>query len=70
MIKRRKARELAIQALFYIDMSQNDSKEAVKLFCENFVTSKRNLSFFFRLINGVSKAIPEIDSIDQPYVHC
>ena len=67
MINRRKARELAIQALFYIDMSQNDSKEAVKLFCENFVTSKRNLSFFFRLINGVSKAIPEIDSIVERF---
>ena len=67
MINRRKARELAIQALFYIDMSQNDSKEAVKLFCENFVTSKRNLSFFFRLINGVSKAMPEIDSIVERF---
>ncbi len=67
MIKRRKARELAIQALFYIDMSQNDSKEAVKLFCENFVTSKRNLSFFFRLVNGVSKAMPEIDSVVERF---
>ncbi|MDL1981855.1 MAG: transcription antitermination factor NusB [Deltaproteobacteria bacterium] len=67
MIKRRKARELAMQALFYMDMSQNDSKEAVKLFCENFVTSKRNLSFFLRLINGVSKAMPEIDSVVERF---
>jgi len=51
-----------MQALFYMDMSQNDSKEAIKLFCENFVTSERNLPFFLELINGVIKAMPEIDS--------
>lgn len=51
-----------MQALFYMDMGQNDSKEAVKLFCENFVTSKRNLPFFLELINGVIEAMPEIDS--------
>ncbi|MBW2737257.1 MAG: transcription antitermination factor NusB [Deltaproteobacteria bacterium] len=62
MKNRRKARELAMQALFYMDMSQNDSKEAIKLFCENFVTSERNLPFFLELINGVIKAMPEIDS--------
>lgn len=50
-----------MQALFYVDMGQNDSKEAVKLFCENFVTSKRNLPFFLELINGVIEAMPEID---------
>ncbi|RLC26566.1 MAG: transcription antitermination factor NusB [Deltaproteobacteria bacterium] len=67
MRNRRKARELAMQALFYIDMSQNDSKEAIKLFYENFVTSKRNLSFFFELINGVIKALPEIDSVIERF---
>jgi len=67
MINRRKARELALQALFYMDMSQNDSKEAVKLFCENFVTSKKDLSFFFRLVNGVVKARPEIDSVVERF---
>ena len=67
MINRRKARELALQALFYIDISQNDSKEAVKLFCENFVTSKKDLSFFFRLVNGVVKARPEIDSVVERF---
>jgi len=56
-----------MQALFYMDMSQNDSKEAVKLFCENFVTSKRSLSFFLELINGVIKALPEIDSVIERF---
>ena len=56
-----------MQALFYIDMSQNDSKEAIKLFCENFVTSKRNLSFFLELINGVIKGLPEIDSVIERF---
>ncbi|MBT9438682.1 MAG: transcription antitermination factor NusB [Desulfobacterales bacterium] len=67
MRNRRKARELAMQALFYMDMSQNDSKEAIKLFCENFVTSKRNLPFFLELINGVIKALPEIDSVIERF---
>lgn len=56
-----------MQALFYMDMSQNDSKEAIKLFCENFVTSKRSLSFFLELINGVNKALPEIDSVIERF---
>jgi N utilization substance protein B len=67
MRNRRKARELAMQALFYMDMSQNDSKEAIKLFCENFVTSKRSLSFFLELIKGVIKALPEIDSVIERF---
>lgn len=56
-----------MQALFYKDMSQNDSKEAIKLFCENFVPSKRSLSFFLELINGVIKALPEIDSVIERF---
>ncbi|MBA3018913.1 MAG: transcription antitermination factor NusB [Proteobacteria bacterium] len=63
MRNRRKARELAMQVLFYMDMSHNYSEEAVKLFCGNFVTSKSSLSFFLELINGVIKALPEIDSV-------
>lgn len=56
-----------MQALFYMDMGQNDSKEAIKLFCENFVTSKRSLSFFLELINGVIKVLPEIDSVIERF---
>jgi len=67
MRNRRKARELAMQALFYMDMSQNDSKEVVKLFCENFVASQRSLSFFLELINGVIKALSEIDSVIERF---
>ena len=56
-----------MQALFYMDMSQNDSEEVVKLFCENFATSKSSLSFFLKLINGVIKAAPEIDSVIERF---
>jgi N utilization substance protein B len=56
-----------MQALFYMDMSQNDSKEVIKLFCENFVTSKKSLSFFLELTNGLIKALPEIDSIIERF---
>ncbi len=56
-----------MQALFYMDMSHNDSKEAVKLFCKNFSTSKRSLAFFLELIDGVIKAMPEIDSVIERF---
>ena len=61
MKNRRKARELAMQVLFYMDISHNYSTEVLKFFCENFVPSKRNLSFFLKLTNGVIKTMPEID---------
>jgi N utilization substance protein B len=67
MRNRRKARELAMQALFYMDMSQNDSEEVIKLFCENFATSKSSLSFFLKLINGVIKTAPKIDSVIERF---
>ncbi len=52
-----------MQALFYMDMIRNDSEEALKLFCNNFISSKKDLSFFLELVKGVVRTRSEIDSI-------
>jgi N utilization substance protein B len=67
MGNRRKSRELAMQALFYMDMSQNDSKEKLEHFCENFTPSKKALPFFLKLVNGVMNARPEIDAVIERF---
>ena len=63
MGNRRKSRELAMQALFYMDMIQNDSNEILKNFCSNFTPPKKMLPFFLKLVNGVIQGKGEIDSI-------
>ncbi len=67
MVNRRKSRELAMQALFYMDMSKNDSEETIKLFCDNFAFSKEASLFFLKLVNGVIHTRPEIDSIIERF---
>jgi len=67
MGNRRKSRELAMQALFYMDMSQNDSDELLEHFCLNFATSKKARPFFLKLVKGVIQARPEIDSIIETF---
>lgn len=63
MGNRRKSRELAMQALFYIDMSKNDSNEMLESFCDNFSPPKKMVPFFFKLVKGVIQGKGEIDSI-------
>jgi N utilization substance protein B len=63
MGNRRKSRELAMQALFYIDMNQDDSNELLARFCVNFNPSKKTRPFFLKLVSGVIQAKSEIDSI-------
>ena len=67
MGNRRKSRELAMQALFYMDMSQNYSKEMLECFCENFTPSKNALPFFLKLVQGVMHARPEIDAVIERF---
>lgn len=64
---RRRSRELAIQALFYMDISKNDSQETVKLFCDNFVRSKNAIPFFLELVNGVIDYRSKIDYIIERF---
>lgn len=67
MGNRRKSRELAMQALFYMDMNQNDSNELLERFCLNFTFSKKARPFFLKLVEGVIQAKPEIDSIIETF---
>lgn len=67
MGNRRKSRELAMQALFYIDMSQNDSNDLLDRFCENYKPSTKVLSFFLKLVRGVLEARSDIDKIIERF---
>jgi transcription antitermination protein NusB len=63
MGNRRKSRELALQALFYIDMSDEDATNALRLFCDNFKPPKVARPFFMKLVLGVLSAKPAIDEV-------
>ncbi|MBW2568293.1 MAG: transcription antitermination factor NusB [Deltaproteobacteria bacterium] len=67
MINRRKSREIAMQALFYIDISKNDSKETIKLFCDNFKVLQEASPFFLKLVNGVMHTKQDIDPIIERF---
>ncbi len=67
MVNRRKSRELAMQALFYIDRSKNDSEETIKLFCDNFTFSQKASPFFLKLVNGVIHTRQDIDPIIERF---
>jgi N utilization substance protein B len=60
---RRKARELAMQALFCMDMRNNASVEMLAHFCENFQTSEKSQAFFLKLVNGVLETKGELDAL-------
>ena len=60
---RRKARELAMQALFYMDIQNNASVEMLAHFCENFQPSEKSQLFFLKLVNGVLETKGELDAL-------
>lgn len=64
---RRRSRELAMQALFYMDIHQNTSPELVERFCEYFSPPQKTRPFFFKLVNGVLAAKPEIDALIERF---
>ena len=64
---RRRARELAMQALFYMDAQQNGSPLMLERFCENFNLPQKVRPFFLQLVNGVLAAQPQIDSLIEKY---
>lgn len=64
---RRRARELAMQALFYIDTQQNGSPRMLDRFCENFSLPQNVRPFFLQLVNGVLATQPQIDSLIERY---
>ena len=64
---RRQAREIAMQALFYMDMRSNVSVEMLEHFCGNFSPSKKTQPFFLKLVNGVLGAIDELDTLIERF---
>lgn len=67
MGNRRHARELAMQALYYIDMSHRQPKEALSLFRQNFSPPKRIEAFFRDLVDGVLQNRDTIDRIIERF---
>ena len=64
---RRQARELAMQALFYMDMQNNVSQQMLEYFCDNFPPPKKANPFFLKLVNGVLETRSEIDALIERF---
>ena len=64
---RRKARELAMQALFYMDMRNDLSVAMLEYFCGNFSPSKKTQPFFSRLVKGVLETRGELDALIEQF---
>ena len=64
---RRQARELAMQALFYMDMQDNVSLQMLESFCGNFRPPKKATPFFLTLVTGVLETITEIDALIERF---
>ncbi len=64
---RRQARELAMQALFYMDMQKYASEEMLEYFCGCFCTSKKSRPFLIKLVNGVLDEKGQIDTLVERF---
>ena len=64
---RRQAREIAMQALFYMDMRNDVSNEMLERFCGNFSPSPKTQPFFFKLVNGVMGTKDELDDLIERF---
>jgi N utilization substance protein B len=64
---RRKARELAMQALFFMEMRKDFSEEAFDRFCTNFAPKPDVRPFFLRLVNGVRCSRDHLDPLIERF---
>jgi len=64
-MKRRTAREKAVQCLFQIDMAEVPVREAVALVMEE---SEENAQYLRYLLDGVLKNLTEIDAEIKKYL--
>ncbi len=67
MGKRRRSRELALQALFYMDICKENSEEILERFCANFKPPDSALPFFLSIVKGVLRYLPEIDTLIEQF---
>ena len=58
---RRKAREMAMQALFYMDERRDFSEEMFERFCANFAPKPDVRPYFLRLVQGVLRHRTDLD---------
>jgi len=63
MGRRRRARELAIQALFHLEFSDGDPGEVLDLICENFHARESLRPFSAHLVQGVCENQSDLDSL-------
>lgn len=64
---RRVSRESALQALYSMDIQQNMSEKALKLFAEDFPPPETAKEFFDRLVRGVMQFQPRLDEIIEKF---
>jgi N utilization substance protein B len=64
---RRKARETAMQALFFMDERQDFSDEMFERFCANFAPKPDVRPYFLRLVQGVLKYKTELDALIERF---
>jgi N utilization substance protein B len=64
---RRQARELAMQALFYMDIRKDASEETLENFYGCFCSSKKSKPFFRKLVNGVLETKDQIDALVERF---
>lgn len=64
---RRKAREYAMQALFFLDMGEECSQDKLELYYRHFSPEPDILPFFQRLANGVLDSREQIDAIIERF---
>ena len=67
MSTRRQARELAMQALFCMDLQKKSSPEMFERFCDHFYPSRKLQPFFLQLVQGVLGAADEIDALIERF---
>jgi N utilization substance protein B len=63
MGSRRRSRELAMQALFYVDMGRGEAAERLALFCGNRVIPAAARPFFDALVQGVLASREQLDRL-------
>ena len=61
MSVRRRAREIALQVLYQLEMSHGDPGEVLELYWENFRPSPKAREFCQRLVEGVRRSQDRID---------
>ena len=67
MGKRRHARELALQALYFLEEQNGNPEDALDLFCRNFMPPRKSRAFFLELVRGVQQTRTAIDRIVETY---